>query len=58
MVAASGALLVTTKVKVTFPPDSGTEVGLAVLVTEMSGGMLTKVTVSLSGFDWVVPSVA
>src|SRR5512139_3595944 len=37
MVAASGPLLVTLKVKTTFAPVSGTEVGLAVLRTVMSG---------------------
>ena len=37
MAAASAPLLVTTKVKATSPPVSGTAVGLAVFVTLMSG---------------------
>ena len=46
--AASTPLFVTTKVKVTFPPVSGTAVGLAVLVTLMSGFISVTVTVWLS----------
>ena len=48
--------LVTTKVKVTSPPVSGTLVGDAVLTTVMSGRTSTKVTVASSLSVAVLPS--
>ena len=46
----------TDQAKVTSPPVSGTELGLAVLVTWMSGATSSKVTVALSLSSAVVPS--
>lgn len=62
IVALTAPLLVTTKLKVTLPPVSGTLAGLGLLVTDTAGNTSEKVTFAVAdaeaGLPWASTTLA